>query len=68
VDTYRYETDQTPNDWWKQGRRRYAEASAHNGSDNVVDALRYWAAEDYDAEVIREDRGNVFMFETKGLK
>jgi hypothetical protein len=50
-----------PDYWFELGRRRSAQACEQTGSSHVIDVLRYWAAKDYNAEVVEDDDGNVFM-------
>lgn len=40
-----------PTMWIKRGRRRTREAAARVGSNSFEDVLRYWARQDYDAEL-----------------
>lgn len=40
-----------PREWARRGKRRAREAMAHTGSDALLDALRYWARQDHDAEL-----------------
>ena len=41
-----------PAKWLRQGRRRANEAKAHTGSDELFDALRYWARKDHGADLV----------------
>ncbi|MCQ4364561.1 hypothetical protein KQR54_26130 [Mycobacterium gordonae] len=40
-----------PREWARRGKRRAAEASAHTGSEALLDALRYWARRDHNADL-----------------
>ena len=42
---------QIPREWMEEGRRRSSEAMAATGSKVAVDALRYWARRDHNAEL-----------------
>jgi hypothetical protein len=39
-----------PSDWWPAGRRRSAEARAHGDSITMLDAVKYWARKEHDAD------------------
>ncbi|WP_255245978.1 hypothetical protein [Mycobacterium persicum] len=40
-----------PREWARRGKRRAREAMAHNGSDFILDGIRYWARHDYGADL-----------------
>ena len=44
-----------PVEWLKAGRRRSAEARAVTGTNDALTALRYWAAKEFNRELIMED-------------
>jgi len=46
------EASSLPPERLRQGRRRAREAMAHNGSDHMLDGLKYWARRDHDADLV----------------
>lgn len=44
-----------PPDWVRSGRRRAREAQAHNGYDDMVSVMQYWARKDFDADLVIEN-------------
>lgn len=44
-----------PVEWLKAGRRRSAEARAVTGTNDALTGLRYWAAKEFNRELIMED-------------
>ena len=40
-----------PQEWIQRGRRRAREASAHTGSEAMLDTLHYWARKDFGADL-----------------
>ncbi|MDQ1250374.1 MAG: hypothetical protein QG597_4753 [Actinomycetota bacterium] len=44
-------TGAIPPEWIKRSRRRHKEAAAATGSEDLDDALTYWARKDHNAEL-----------------
>jgi hypothetical protein len=50
-----------PTEWRQAGARRWREATAATGSNDLLAVLTHWAAHDYDAAVTVDDDGCAYL-------
>jgi hypothetical protein len=50
-----------PADWMKAARRRWREASAVTGSDELLSVLGYWAQRDLGCSITLDSNGDAFL-------